>query len=733
MNANSLTVESVCRTDAVVFHYLLLFRFPQVCRWCFTPREVLPIYMDVGRPCFTHSRPPKLSPFADNPTLTQPQRSLLLEQTTRSPSSSMDGRESGQCPRYELYGGVCGCPEFWQLADSLREDRASSFGVTSTSSYGLSALDSPVTSSVNSIPLTHRTRAPQITPAPPGPIKDTCFFWYHGTCRRGRGCDRPHEVHPTWPISPPPNYRHFQPCTLPLCPLRTDMPAVTNNQDNQRHGATTAGENSKDTSFEKGDTDTTEPEDLRPIPPTQKTSGAIETVQRGVGHQVLFTCKVEGRSEGKNELDELDYIDLSQLPCLPSTSPAQQDDIFSISHVGTLAKRPRSPATNLYRGNDKRVKMEDRSSSDLSALHTCDTPDSSRTGALPLICFYYYHKGYCNPKRGRRCDYLHDTSTSQQTVSLPYGIDNHTPACDLPLCPVRLRGLPELHTVLTQPGIESKPATPPRSRGSASLDSPDRSLRDNLEVVRSRPLHETLDQPLPQLTGPARQRYEEHHHSAEDVQAQKDTEAKKDTAPVNDVSLREQRTDKKGKNKRRRRRPRSARERIRLQKEKQETIQRQSKETSEALVQQRPLPLFASEQTPDSASSLPTSTLADEQITNHKATDGELLPAVDPRRANNVSNKVPSGPLPVAAHLQSTSRAVPMSQQEPGFSIISEKKQMSALGVLERTVASEGAHRQPQGDHHGSGVDAVRHRLPEGGQHLDCNTNVVRRFFEEFG
>jgi hypothetical protein len=215
------------------------------------------------------------------------------------------------------------------------------------------------------------------------------------------------------------------------------MPAVTNNQDNQRRGATTAGESSNDTSFEKGDTDTTEPEDLRPIPPTQKTSGAIETVQRGVGHQVLFTCKVEGRSEGKNELDELDYIDLSQLPCLPSTSPAQQDDIFSISHVGTLAKRPRSPATNLYRGNDKRVKMEDRSSSDLSALHTCDTPDSSRTGALPLICFYYYHKGYCNPKRGRRCDYLHDTSTSQQTVSLPYGIDNHTPACDLPLCPVR--------------------------------------------------------------------------------------------------------------------------------------------------------------------------------------------------------------------------------------------------------------------------------------------------------
>lgn len=58
---------------------------------------------------------------------------------------------------------------------------------------------------------------------------------------------------------------------------------------------------------------------------------------------------------------------------------------------------------------------------------------------------------------------------------------------------------------------------------------------------------------------------------------------------------------------------------------------------------------------------------------------------------------------------------------------------MSALGVPERTVASEGAHRQPQEDHHGPGVDAVEYRLPEGGQHLDCDTNVVRRYFEELG
>jgi hypothetical protein len=130
---------------------------------------------------------------------------------------------------------------------------------------------------------------------------------------------------------------------------------------------------------------------------------------------------------------------------------------------------------------------------------------------------------------------------------------------------------------------------------------------------------------------------------------------------------------------------------MRLQKYKQETIQRELKKTSDALVKQRPLPLFVSEQTPNSASSLPTSTLAEGQNTNHRATDKEPLPAVDSRRANHVSNRALSGLLP------------------------------------------EAAHRQPQGDQHVSGVDAVESRLPKGGQRLDCDTNLVRRFFDEFG
>ena len=516
------------------------------------------------------------------------------------------------------------------------------------------------------------------------------------------------------------------------------MSALTNTQGNQQRGATPAGESSKDTTSEESDTDTTEPEAMNPIPAVLGFQGAGKTVQRGVGHQVLLTCKVEEetygykveeRSERNNKLDELDYIDLSQLPSLPSTPLAQQEDNFSISHIGTLAKRPRSPTTNLHEGNDKRFKIEDRSSSDVSALNTCDVPDSSRVSAVPLICFYYYHKGYCNPKRGRKCNYLHDTSTSQQTVSLPYGIDNHSPACALPLCPVRLRGMPESPTVFTQPAIESEPAT---LRGSAFLDSPDPSLDYKMMVVRGRPLQETLDQSLP-LAGPARQLYGEQEHSTEDSQAQKATEAKKDIASVNDVSLHEQRTNKGGKNKRKKRgAKKSTREKKRLQMEKQETIQRELKGNSDALVKQQPLPLFASEQTPESAISLPTSTLAEEQKANYGATGQKWLPAVDHWRAKYALDKVLPASLPKSVHLPNTLQAVSLSQKKPNLPVTSEIKQMSALGVPEKTVASEGAHRRPQEDHHDAGVDAVEYRLPEGGQRLDCKTSLVRRFFDEF-
>ncbi|ORX97341.1 hypothetical protein BCR34DRAFT_607303 [Clohesyomyces aquaticus] len=65
------------------------------------------------------------------------------------------------------------------------------------------------------------------TRAPPGPPRETCFFYYHvGVCRRGAECERAHEVHFTWPIPPPPGYVHRQACRLLLCPLKEGMEEV---------------------------------------------------------------------------------------------------------------------------------------------------------------------------------------------------------------------------------------------------------------------------------------------------------------------------------------------------------------------------------------------------------------------------------------------------------------------------------------------------------------------------
>jgi hypothetical protein len=59
--------------------------------------------------------------------------------------------------------------------------------------------------------------------ADPEKPQETCFFWYHGDCRRGAACDRKHEARITWPISIPPGFVHWQECSLPLCPLRKDL------------------------------------------------------------------------------------------------------------------------------------------------------------------------------------------------------------------------------------------------------------------------------------------------------------------------------------------------------------------------------------------------------------------------------------------------------------------------------------------------------------------------------
>lgn len=48
---------------------------------------------------------------------------------------------------------------------------------------------------------------------------EVCFFWYHGSCKRGRWCSMLHKMtDPPSFVQPPPGYMHHVPCGLEWCP-----------------------------------------------------------------------------------------------------------------------------------------------------------------------------------------------------------------------------------------------------------------------------------------------------------------------------------------------------------------------------------------------------------------------------------------------------------------------------------------------------------------------------------
>lgn len=102
------------------------------------------------------------------------------------------------CPQKRCESGVCGCPEFWKFTAQPGQ--------------------------ISSIVDINNLRTP--SPKPSAPPKETCFFWYHGICRRDEHCQYAHQAHITWPIPAPPGFVHFQSCELPFCPLREDMLAL---------------------------------------------------------------------------------------------------------------------------------------------------------------------------------------------------------------------------------------------------------------------------------------------------------------------------------------------------------------------------------------------------------------------------------------------------------------------------------------------------------------------------
>lgn len=495
------------------------------------------------------------------------------------------------------------------MQHSQHDQSSSALQEAPNARYTRSAPNRQVSSSVNSIPLTNRKKAQAVTQAPPGPPKETCFFWYHGSCRRGNDCDRPHEAHLTWPIPPPPGFRHYQPCTLPLCPLRSDLAATDKPQEYQRRRrtiggqmdgaafsrATTAGESSSENdsntntdsymSEANEHTHMISDEEILGLP-TRYDSASQGSVGKEDAEGAVQASEVKAQEMGRDGFDESGYVDLSGILSPPSTPLVTEESLLSISHSGTLGKRRHSPATKSSKSSNKSIKPgvcsavelenvpsilerprkmsqwdtkppsfgldgqhSELAASYLAALHSFppqpstqltttnnsyaeyvpppfDPPRGPRSiGTLPPICFFYYHKGYCRPKNGRRCDYLHDTNTSQQTVSLPHGIDNHDPSCPLPLCPIRLRRIgqvksePESFIPSRHREVKHEPMTPPRIDRSLFFENPDSSPRDLIMSVRGRAPKETRDQSLPQLTGLARERFKEQKHRIEQLQA----------------------------------------------------------------------------------------------------------------------------------------------------------------------------------------------------------------------
>ncbi|KAF3008788.1 hypothetical protein E8E13_010440 [Curvularia kusanoi] len=778
----------------------------------------------------------------------------------------MAENEHGHCPHFDTQDGVCGCPEFWQLTTSCRDEHTSSINGTPSVRHEQTTQPNHVTSSVNSIPVVDCAKTPRATPTPTDPIKETCFFWYHGTCKRGKRCERPHETHPTWPISPPPGFRHFQPCTLPLCPLRTDPTIPANTHGSHRRDpdlgsqmdgaafsrASTAGENSNDNiSYNKTDSDIIETDGAIPLVPEACLHG--KDVQCGVGNHMLPAVEAEEdrgaykANEQRQGNSEPDYIDLAQSDPDTTMLLAQDEDMLSISHPGTLTKRRRLHSSTSHPNNSKRVKIEECGSPDLykvvstrdrlrimsqwdvrasdmaqhstsrhseddarPPLSTLDIPKEPRNvGALPLICFYYYHKGYCNPKRGRRCNYLHNTNSPQQVVSLLPGIHDHDPSCAMPLCPVNLQSIKKVDekrrpsTAFTKSGLHSRLIPPPPSRSPTVFNNVESPSQNKITVIQTITQKDMLGQPLPQLNNIVRPHSSGQDQTVGDMLVRNHTTA---VVAAFDGFPREARTNTKTKRKR------GCKKKARVAQatvgekhlESHEMVQGVLNKQTPATRGQITFLTSKTEQTPTLASSVPPSSPTKKQGTSLRTIHRKSPPAVDDWSGEHVRAKALFESTQEAAQLPNGSKpaqVLPLSLQNPSRAIVSENNKMKPWGVpgpestlhpvsvcsshtmdsqwkkflgrgaplnysqeflglptagrkaeanvnqavqthdrapltgSEQRVAYEGpclgTRVVTQEFQSGAEATRVKHRLPEGYERLDWDTDLVRRLFGE--
>jgi hypothetical protein len=295
--------------------------------------------------------------------------------------------------------------------------------------------------------------------------------------------------------------------------------------------------------------------------------------------------ELNARTSSTTSRNNMDYLDLSEFASPPPSSDTDETPLLSLSHSGTLGKRGRSTSPDEQsKRKSKRAKRElapdpDSLVSILDRNHpvnNCDqrpsnmpdnppapdaTPaDFSQTlptrpkldqqlSELPflrrrpgdwlmaptgprakLVCFFWYHKGYCIARRSDGhpipCTHAHNLNMPNPQVSFPKGITDHKLPCPLPLCPVRSTE-PKHHDSnvrareMTEPCVKNQTSTPSRrgTSGNSYNSSPRDGISEARRMLKGPKFNLTSKFKLPVLTGANRERFKTQKRNIEQWQA----------------------------------------------------------------------------------------------------------------------------------------------------------------------------------------------------------------------
>jgi hypothetical protein len=223
--------------------------------------------------------------------------------------------------------------------------------------------------------------------------------------------------------------------------------------------------------------------DIEIVPGTKKKEKSSTTALENEDDGEIMTAQTGNEDLTKPSPflgDEIDVISLSSGSCSstatspspplsnhklgPSPPPYSIDDgpgLKIISHVGThkhLHSSKRKPSTLANASHLLITTLEPTQLTEITSVaerrpRPPQSPDRSPKGTLAIetagklpkghlpkerVCFFWYHQGYCRPRRGVRCPCLHTLDTGVKEISLPVNLKFHRLDCELSLCPVRL-------------------------------------------------------------------------------------------------------------------------------------------------------------------------------------------------------------------------------------------------------------------------------------------------------